>query len=169
MDTIVDGVGLMSTSEWAYVRTNSKDEKVFRRNTNESLSFVTEYLDEKKILYEIVYSAGLLFIENEIKVTYVYYWSTGRWSKKKRTYNKHYHSKGIDHFTTTYLNDYSEEQQTRQKQWDLEKQERDAKRAKEQSKTKEERIAEYIEKKDAVRARRTELRRAKNANKKLSE
>ena len=30
-------------------------------------------------------------------------------------------------------------------------------------------MAEYIEKKDAVRARRTELRRAKNANKKLSE
>ena len=45
MDIILDGVGHMSTSEWSYVRTNSKDERVFRRNTNESLSFVTEYLD----------------------------------------------------------------------------------------------------------------------------
>ena len=168
MDIILDGVGHMSTSEWSYVRTNSKDERVFRRNTNESLSFVTEYLDDKKIPYEVVNSAGLIFIDNEIKIRYVYYWSTGRWSKKKRTYDKHYHSKGIDHFTTTYLNDYSDERQAKQKQWDLEKQERDAKRAKEQSKTVEERIAELMEKRDAVNARRTELRRAKNATKKLS-
>ena len=48
MDTIIDGVGLMSTSEWKYERTNSKGERVYRRDTNESLAFVTEYLDEKK-------------------------------------------------------------------------------------------------------------------------
>jgi hypothetical protein len=115
MVTITDGVGLMSTSEWKYERTNSKGERVYRRDTNESLAFVTEYLDEKKIPYEISKSAGLLFIDNIADTTYVYYWSTGRWSKRKTTirqYKKHFHSKGIEDFTTNYLNKYAEEHMT---------------------------------------------------------
>ena len=115
MDITQDGVGLMSTSEWKYVRTNSKGEKVYRRDTNESLDFVTEYLDKKEIPYEVNKSAGLLYIDNIANVTYVYYWSTGRWSKRKtsiRQYKQHFHSKGIDDFVTNYLNKYAEERMT---------------------------------------------------------
>ena len=36
------------TSEWKYVRTNSKGEDIFRRDTNESLDDVLEYLKDKK-------------------------------------------------------------------------------------------------------------------------
>ena len=115
MDTTVDGVEHMSTSEWKYVRTNSKGEKVYRRDTNESLDFVTEYLDKKEIPYEVNKSAGLLYIDNIANITYVYYWSTGRWSKRKTTikqYKKHFHSKGIEDFTTNYLSKYAEEHVT---------------------------------------------------------
>ena len=34
-------------SEWKYVRTNSKGKKIYRRNTNESLEFVLDYLEKK--------------------------------------------------------------------------------------------------------------------------
>tara|TARA_R110000782_G_scaffold261545_1_gene353247 strand:+ start:1026 stop:1493 length:468 start_codon:yes stop_codon:yes gene_type:complete len=154
-------------TEWKFNRVNSKGDAVFRRDTNESIDFVENYLIKNGISY---YGSGhsMLYIENNIGVEYVYYYTTGRWSKKKKTYDKHYHSKGIEHFVTAYLNNYSVEQQTKQKEWDLEKQERDAKRVKEQSKTTEEKIAELMEKRDAVNARRTELRRAKNAIKKSS-
>jgi hypothetical protein len=157
----------MSTSEWKYNRTNSKGEVVFRRDTNETVDFVETYLIKNNISY-MGSGTTMLYIENKAGKEYAYYCTTGRWSVKKRVYDKHYHSKGIEDFVTNYLNRFADDQTIKQKEWDLEKQKRDAKRAKELSKTREERMAEYIEKKDAVRARRTELRRAKNATKKLS-
>ena len=46
----------MSEHDWKYVRTNSKGESVFRKDTNESLEFVTNYLnkyaDEQMTYYE---------------------------------------------------------------------------------------------------------------------
>jgi len=104
----------MSKHDWKYVRTNSKGEPIFRRDTNESLEFVTNYLNDKDIPYEICKTAGLIWIDNIAEVTYVYYWTTGRWAIRKtnKKYKKHYHSKGIDDFVTNYLNKYADEQMT---------------------------------------------------------
>ena len=52
----------MSKHDWQYVRTNSKGERIFRKETNESLEFVREYLDKHGIEYEVVMSASLIII-----------------------------------------------------------------------------------------------------------
>ena len=46
----------MSVSEWKYVRTNSKGKKIYRRDTNESLEFVTDYLDKHELSYQVTIS-----------------------------------------------------------------------------------------------------------------
>tara|TARA_R100000322_G_C5347628_1_gene167450 strand:+ start:259 stop:609 length:351 start_codon:yes stop_codon:yes gene_type:complete len=96
-------------SEWEYVRTNSKGEAVFRKDTNESLEFVENYLQEKNIQYCVSMGASLLWIENEEGREYVYYWTTGRWSPRKPKYKVHYRSNGIDDFVTRFLNRFVEQ------------------------------------------------------------
>lgn len=104
----------MSKHNWKFVRHNSKGEAIFRKDTNETLEFVTNYLDDKDIPYEICKTAGLIWIDNIAEVTYVYYWTTGRWAIRKanKKYKKHYHSKGIADFVANYLNKYADEQMT---------------------------------------------------------
>ena len=107
MDTIVDGVEHMSTSEWKYVRTNSKGKKIYRRDTNESLEFVTDYLEKHELSYHVVKSASFVYIINVANIEYLYFWTTGRWTARQphiSLYTKHEHSKGIDDFVTNYLN-----------------------------------------------------------------
>ena len=45
-------------SEWKYVRTNSKGKKIYRRDTNESLEFVLDYLEKKELPHEPCKVAG---------------------------------------------------------------------------------------------------------------
>lgn len=99
----------MSEHKWEYVRTNSKGEPVFRKDTNESLEFVCEYLDSNNIDYEVELSASLIVVYSKADRPYMYYWTTGRWSPRKRNYKKHFHSNGIADFVEKYLNKYSDE------------------------------------------------------------
>lgn len=94
----------MTKHKWTYVRTNSKGENIFRKETNESLDFVCNYLLKSNIHYEINKAASLLVVHNKIGKEYMYYWTTGRWSPRKIKYNKHYHSDGIEDFVKKYLN-----------------------------------------------------------------
>ncbi len=96
-------------SEWQYVRTNSKGDAVFRKDTNESLEFVKNYLKEKNIEYHVNIPAFLVYIENEEGREYVYYWTTGRWSRRRMKYKVHYYSNGIDDFVTRFLNRFVEQ------------------------------------------------------------
>jgi hypothetical protein len=99
----------MSNRKWEYVRTNSKGEAIFRKNTDESLEFVCDYLSENNIYYEVVLSASLIRIQNQQGREYVYYWTTGRWSPRNPRYKKHYHSNGIADFVKSYLNRFVEQ------------------------------------------------------------
>tara|TARA_R110002096_G_scaffold188608_3_gene368561 strand:+ start:229 stop:591 length:363 start_codon:yes stop_codon:yes gene_type:complete len=93
-------------SEWEYVGTNSKGKPKFRRYTNQTLQYVTDYLDNLGVSYLTKEEATLIFIytekdpESQYSQRYSYYYSTGRWGTDKRV--KHYHSKGIEHFMETY-------------------------------------------------------------------
>lgn len=108
-------------SDYRYVRTNSKGEAVFRRDTEDSLEFVFEYLKEKDIPYEYRAGATMFILWNDANVRYVYYWTTGRWAIKTRTIKKHFSSKGIVDFVDRFLNKYAEEQKKQQEIWDEEK------------------------------------------------
>tara|TARA_Y100000004_G_C8729287_1_gene333603 strand:+ start:31 stop:456 length:426 start_codon:yes stop_codon:yes gene_type:complete len=93
-------------SEWKYVRTNSKGKKIYRRNTNESLEFVIDYLQKQDLPYEVCMSASFIYITNIANIQYLYYWTTGRWCARQphiSLYEKHEHSKGIEDFVTNYL------------------------------------------------------------------
>lgn len=108
-------------SDYKYARTNSKGEVVLRRDTEEDFSFVVSYLKEKDIPYEYRDGAHMFILTNSADVRYVYYWTTGRWSIKKRTIDKHYSSKGIDDFVTRFFNKYADDQIAKRKEWDEEK------------------------------------------------
>lgn len=99
----------MSKHNWKFVRHNSKGEAVFRKDTNETLEFVEKYLQDNKIDYMVNIPASLLWITNDEAKEYVYYWTTGRWAKRQRTYLKHYHSNGIEDFVTRFLNRFAEQ------------------------------------------------------------
>ena len=91
------------TNEWKFVRKNSKGEAVFRRDTDESLEYVLEYLKDKDVTVEIFPKATLLSIYVDWR-RYDYYWTTGRWCQRRLGYpRKHYHSKGIDDFFTRFV------------------------------------------------------------------
>jgi hypothetical protein len=98
---------------WVYVGTNSKGERKFRKYTNESLDFVTDYLDSKGLAYMVHEPQALVFIykekdpSSEYSSRYSYYYTTGRWGSDKR--RKHYHSDGIEHFITKYYKTLEEE------------------------------------------------------------
>jgi hypothetical protein len=95
------------TSPWKYVRTNSKGEKIFRRDTNETLEDVEKYLDSKNIGYESKPSGSMMYIEiieggdNGSDRHFAYYPTTGRWSVYPFR-KKHYRSNGIEDFLTRF-------------------------------------------------------------------
>jgi len=89
--------------EYRYARTNSKGEKIFRRDTNESLDFVTKFLEDRNIEYETRVGGSLIYIYNDDGKCYAYYWTTGRWSAHRAITNKHYRSNGIEDFVSRFL------------------------------------------------------------------
>lgn len=108
-------------SEYRYARTNSKGEVILRRDTEEDLTFVMEYLNENKIPFEYIDSATMFYIKNRAGVRYTYYYTTGRWAIKSRNRQKHYQSKGIADFVDRFLNKYADEQIEQHKIWAEEK------------------------------------------------
>jgi len=95
-------------SEWEYVRTNSKGEPIFRRDTNETKEFVDSFLDERNIPYQYREKPFMYWITNDEGRDYAYFYTTGRWCKRvNRGYPKmHYQSKGIEDFCTRFLNKF---------------------------------------------------------------
>ena len=82
-----------------YDRTNSKGEKIFRRNTNETLEDAEKYLTDNNIYYESRPSGSMMYIETHRR--FAYYPTTGRWSVHPFR-NKHYKSNGIEDFITRF-------------------------------------------------------------------
>jgi len=84
---------------YVFDRVNSKGEVVFRRNTNETLEEVEEYLNFMDILYVVRSGAKMLWIKTDRGV-YSYYYTTGRWNVYLPTGypHKHYKSNGISDF-----------------------------------------------------------------------
>ena len=103
------------SSQWQYVRTNSKGEKIFRKNTNETFEYVEKYLKDKGIYFESRRGGSMMwvFIDDEKLGThrqYAYYPTTGRWNSWKTSGlpKKHYRSNGIEDFLTRFaLNPHS--------------------------------------------------------------
>lgn len=101
--------GVKHTSEWKFVRKNSKGEAILRRDTNESLDDVLEYLKDKNVAVEVHPKATLLSIYVGC-YRFEYYWTTGRWANRRDGYpKKHYHSKGIADFFERFLSQHIEE------------------------------------------------------------
>jgi len=97
------------SSEYKYVRTNSKGEKIFRRDTNETFEYVEKYLESKDIYYKSRRGGSMMWIfidDKEIGTyrQYVYYPTTGRWNSWKSNGfpKKHYRSNGIEDFLTRF-------------------------------------------------------------------
>jgi hypothetical protein len=84
---------------YVFDRVNSKGEVVFRRNTNETLEEVEDYLKFMDIEYEVKGSAYMLWIRTN-RGCYSYYYTTGRWSPYVTNGypKKHYKSNGISDF-----------------------------------------------------------------------
>ena len=93
-------------NDWTYVRTNSKGEAIFRRDTHETKEYVDSFLEERNIPYEYRDKANMYWILNDEGKEYCYYYTTGRWSKRvSRGFpKKHFHSKGIEDFCNRFLN-----------------------------------------------------------------
>jgi len=96
-------------SDYKYARTNSKGEKILRRDTDEDLEFVENYLTDRGIEYKIRYGASMMWIKNLDGKLYSYYWTTGRWAPRSLRVKKHYASRGIEDFVNRFLNKYVEE------------------------------------------------------------
>ena len=93
-----------------YVRTNSKGEKIFRRDTGESLEEVTAYLDSiEDITYKIKEKASMIWIKRDKNYSYCY--TTGRWAVyvKGGYPKKHYRSNGIRDFIERFTEPYVDE------------------------------------------------------------
>ena len=67
-------------SEWKYVN-KFKGKKIYRRNTNESLEFVIDYLKKQELPYKVCLFSSFIYITNIANIQYLYYWTTGRWCK----------------------------------------------------------------------------------------
>tara|TARA_R100001244_G_scaffold126404_1_gene96736 strand:- start:32 stop:334 length:303 start_codon:yes stop_codon:yes gene_type:complete len=94
-------------SEYHFDRVNSKGEVIFRRDTNESLEDVENYLTSKSIEYEVKEQARMIKVITEGR-DYSYYYTTGRWSPYKKYFGgystkKHYKSNGIEDFITRFI------------------------------------------------------------------
>ena len=99
----------MSTHDWIYARTNSKGVAIFRKETGQTLSHCMDYLKANDVKYDVVESAKMLRVYSKANRMYVYYWTTGRWSPRRHSSKKHYHSNGIEDFVEKYLNKYADE------------------------------------------------------------
>jgi len=90
--------------DWSYDRTNSKGEKHFRHDTNETLEDVLEFLQKSNIKYEVKEGAHMLWVHHEER-KYAYYYTTGRWAaySKLGMPNKHYRAKGIKDFLQRFV------------------------------------------------------------------
>ena len=97
------------SSEYRYVRTNTKGKRIYRRDTKESLAFVQEFLKERGIPWEERLGAHLLYLYNSEGDMYTYYWTTGRWCKGPAISHKHYSSMGIEDFVSRFFNNPKEE------------------------------------------------------------
>lgn len=93
-------------SEWLFVRYNSKGEKVFRRNTNQTAEYVAEVLNGLDIPFVYSKTGSCFRIYNEKKnKNYQYYPTTGRWGVyvyQKRP-SKHYHSTCVEDFLERFF------------------------------------------------------------------
>lgn len=90
---------------WSFNRRNSKNEVIFKHHTSETLDEVTDFLDKKKLEYDIRYGATMLWIHYKNQ-SYAYYYTTGRWAPFSKTSiypDRHYHSKGIKDFYKRFL------------------------------------------------------------------
>tara|TARA_B110000285_G_scaffold14174_1_gene13956 strand:+ start:206 stop:547 length:342 start_codon:yes stop_codon:yes gene_type:complete len=94
-------------SGYVFNRLNSKGQAIFRRDTNETLEEVENYLMDKDIDYD-VRGSTMLWIRT-LRGCYSYYYTTGRWSPyiprgaTKNGYpKKHYNSKGISDFVERF-------------------------------------------------------------------
>jgi hypothetical protein len=99
---------------WSYVGRNSKGEPKFRKPTNQTLEFVKDYLDNKRLAFFVPEKQYLLYIykdkepQSRYSSRYSYYYTTGKWGRDKR--KKYYHSKGIEHFVETYYKSREQDQ-----------------------------------------------------------
>ena len=116
--TMSEATGQKHTEEyrWTYARTNSKGEKIYRHDTNQTVEFVMDYLDSKGIEYELKQGGSMLWVYNNDKA-YSYYYTTGRWSPYKRGSlpNMHFSSKGIMDFVERFLTKYDKKEEPEQK------------------------------------------------------
>lgn len=92
------------TSEYYYVRTNSKGEKIFRRDTNETLKYVRDFLKSKEIPHRVYRRTRLIRLTFR-EIIFYYYYTSGRWSPKVfgDLPKVHYYSNGIEDFYTRFL------------------------------------------------------------------
>ena len=88
----------MSTHKWIYTGKSSDGTPKFKKETGESLEFVTKFLDEKGVVYETRDIPPMLWIYNTLNEKIQYFYTTGRWGVAnggRRLPTKHYHSNGI--------------------------------------------------------------------------
>lgn len=95
-------------SEFYFVRENKKGEAVFRRDTNESVEYVAEVLNNNGIPFEYKKGAYCFNLYKEDTGRYYqYYPTTGRWGQYRLggvLPKKHYHSNGIQDFLDRFFN-----------------------------------------------------------------
>ena len=114
---------------WRYVGKNSKGVPKFRKDTNQTLDHVVEYLDKRGVTYLTKPEAYVVFIykdkepKSQYSSRYSYYYTTGRWGDDKR--RKHYHSNGIEHFMENYYTT-AEESRAKWKQKEQKEKENDS-------------------------------------------
>ena len=90
---------------WSYVGRNSKGEKKFRHDVNETLDDVLEYLDSLEgVEYSLKEGATMLWIYYSGN-RYSYYYTTGRWAPfiDRGLPNKHYRSRNIKDFMERFV------------------------------------------------------------------
>ena len=106
---------------WTFNRVNSKGEKIFRHDTNQTLEEVTDYLEDNDIEYEPKPKGRMIWIYNDLDEQFAYYYTTGRWApfiEGRHHPSKHYSSKGIEDFVNRFLNakrEFKNETTTRSK------------------------------------------------------
>jgi hypothetical protein len=93
-------------NEWVYVGKKKDGTPKLRRPTNESVDYVADVLNERKIAFEYKPGAKMFRIYNPNNYKqYQYFYTTGQWGQYyygKRP-DKHYHSNGINEFLDKYM------------------------------------------------------------------
>ena len=90
--------------KFEYDGRDSDGNPTFKHYTEQSLEYVTGYLDSMNIEYEPVKSARMLWIHYADR-SYYYYYTTGRWARyySGSRPKKHYRSKGIVDFINRFV------------------------------------------------------------------